>query len=44
MSTEVEKVKENTENKLIENTLRGKNRVPYSSWLKIGDVVHGFKL
>lgn len=27
-----------------EHIPRGKNRVPYASWLKVGDVVHGFKL
>jgi Zn-dependent M16 (insulinase) family peptidase len=37
-------VEKEDESALREHILRGKNRVPYSTWLKVGDVVNGFKL
>lgn len=43
-STQLEKKVEDTESALRDHIPRGKNRVPYSTWLKVGDVVHGFKL
>ena len=44
-STQVEKKVEDTESGALRDLIpRGKNRVPYSTWLKVGDVIHGFKL